>query len=336
MLYLQQFLYKPTSRRLINILRVRYWYAGVKQKTGLSTAYQLERYFEPLTKTAIDKRTPFRNKWSRYQSDKHKPGTALASLVDAKVPGSARELNHPLWDVLRLGEQVLPKIDTWMEKLEPRVLMVVYHPPKEQMNVLKLRQPYTLGLSNKLVKLGNLDALTALLLYWLESKRLGNNDDNRCQVRGIYQLLLMMGMDFCERNIAEELFVLFLASVFTQTDWDGRRFSINPVHYVRGVERLYCALYDVRDFNPSSSLPERCRVMYKLLDGQHGLYARFGLDIVLMPDWQYGPPTKQQWKDWYSDFIDWQWGWIHLNRGTVGFYGRDSLWNVLHKCLEAY
>jgi hypothetical protein len=221
--YRQQFLNAPTNHRLINVIRVRFWYAGVKQKTGLTTTYQLERHFEPLTKTAIDKRTPFRNKWSKYQAGKHTPGAVLVSLVDAKIPGSARELNHPLWEVLRLGERVLPKIDVWMEKLEPRVQAVVYHPPQDGMNALKLRKPYTSMLSNKLVKLGNLDALTALLLYWLESKQLGQHDNNRFQACSIYQLLLMMGMDFCDRNIAEELFVLFLASIFTQTDWGDRR-----------------------------------------------------------------------------------------------------------------
>jgi len=328
--HLQQFLNTPSNRRLINLLRVRYWYEGVKQRTGLATAYQLERHFEPLTKTEIDKRTPFRNKWSGYQAGKHKPGAALTNLVDAEILGSARELNHPLWEVLRLGERVLPKIDDWMEKLEPRIQAVVYYQP-EGMTALKLRQPYSSALSNRLVKLGNLDALTALMLYWLESKQTEQAANMRYQARGIYQLLLMMGIDFCDRNIAEELFVVFLARVFYQTDWDDRLFAINPVHYVRGVERLYCLLFEVSDSRPFSSWTARCRTMYQLLDGKYVLYIKIGLGIVLMPNWQYGPPTEMQWKAWHSDFIGWQWGWIHLNQGTIGTYGSDSLWKALAK-----
>lgn len=174
----------------------------------------------------------------------------MASLVDAKVPGSARELNHPLWEVLRLGERALPKIDSWMENLESRVLTVVYQPPKDQMNFLKLRNPYTHKLESKLVKLGNLDALTALLLYWLESKQLGKNKDNQCQARSIYRLLLMMGLDFCRRNIAEELFVLFLAHVFTATDWGDRQFGVSTAHYKRAIELLSGLLYQVPDLKP--------------------------------------------------------------------------------------
>jgi hypothetical protein len=329
MRYLQQFLDDPTNRRLINRLRTRYWYVGVKQKTGLTNAYQLERHFEPLTKTDIDSRTPFRNKWSKYQADKSKPGPALTSLVDAKIPGSARELNHPLWDVLRLGERVLPKIDSWMETLESRVQAIVYPPPKDPMHVWKLRQPYTPTLSYKLVKLGNLDALTALLLYWLESKRFGNNDDNQCQVHCIYQLLLMMGMDLCGRNIAEELFMLFLASVFNQTEWGDRRFGINPVHYLRGVELLEGVLYQVPDLKPFSSGTARCQAMCLLLSGKRGYDVHYGLNVLLIPNWQLGPPTEQQWGVWLDDYRCWQWGWLHLNRGTHGRLPDDKLWELL-------
>lgn len=55
---LQPFADNPFDRRLINLLRTRYWYAGLKQKTGLTTAYQLECHFEPLEKTNVDTRTP--------------------------------------------------------------------------------------------------------------------------------------------------------------------------------------------------------------------------------------------------------------------------------------
>jgi len=168
------------------------------------------------------------------------------------------------------------------------------------------------------------------VLYWRESKQLGNHDHNRWQAEDIYRLLLMMGVDFYDRRIAEELYVVFLAQVFCQTDWGDRKFAVNPVHYSWAVELLHSTLYRL-PAQPVTSWTDRCKLMYKLLDGQYGLYARFGLDIVLSPNWRYGPPTERQLISWQTDFMTWQWGWIHLCMETVGSYGRDWLWLELEE-----
>lgn len=330
-LHLQQFADNPYDRRLINRLRTHYWYVGLQRKTQLTTAYQLEKHFEPQDNIG----TPAKNKWSKYPAGKHKPGPTLIALVDAKAPGSAREINHPLWEVLRLGDRVLPKIDVWLEKLEPRVQAIVYRSSKDGgISSAKQRQSYSLQLSRRLVKLGNLDALAALVLYWRESKQQGNHVHNRWQAQDIYQLLLMMGMDFCKRHIAEELYVVFLAQIFCQTDWEDRRFFVNSVHYLWAVELLDSALYQVTALKPFASWTRRCRAMCLLLRGRYGFDVKFGLDVVLAPNWQYGPPTEQQWNAWQTDFMEWQWGWIHLCLETVGSYGHDWLWVELEKEFE--
>lgn len=327
-LHLQPFSDTPYDRHLINRLRTHYWYMGLLQKTKLTTAYQLEKHFEPQRNIGI----PAKNKWSKYPAGKHKPGPALIALVDGKAPGSAREINHPLWEVLRLGDRVLPKIDVWLEKLEPRVQAIVYRASKDgDMNIAKQRQPYSSQLRRGLVKLGNLDALAALVLYWRESKQIGNHADNRWQARDIYQLLLMMGMDFRMRHIAEELYVVFLAQIFCQTDWEDRQFAVNSVHYLWAAELLDNVLYDMPGLKPFTSWAARCQAMYKLLNGQYRLYTKCGLNIVLIPNWQYGPPTEKQWKLWQSDFMEWQWGWIHLCLETAGVYGKDWVWTGLDK-----
>ena len=44
----QQKLSKKSSLHPVDSLRVRFWYQGIKRATKLSTAYQIECYFEPL------------------------------------------------------------------------------------------------------------------------------------------------------------------------------------------------------------------------------------------------------------------------------------------------
>jgi len=185
-----QFLDTPLPRHLAEVLRVRYWYQGVKQRTRCKNAYQLERRFEPLTKVAPDTRTPFRNKWIRYQAGKHTPHARLIDLVEAKQFGTAAEFNLPLWQVLQLPGHDPQTVDDWFMELDPQVQSSIYKQPHEGVSAIRLRLAYKPALGRKLVKLGNLDALAALLLYWREES-VCDQPIHLCQIaEDIYRLLL--------------------------------------------------------------------------------------------------------------------------------------------------
>jgi len=325
----EQFLNTPANRDLVDVLRVRYWYEGVKQQTRCTTAYQLERLFEPLKAPSIDARTPFRNKWIRYEMGKHTPRASLVDLVEGRVQGSSKELNHPLWEILRQGDACASRIDSWLERLEPRVQTALYRKPHDGMTAPNWRLAFTMAIGRRLVKLGNLDALAALVLLWLEAHRYDRFEDMRQLASLLYQLLLMLGMEFDRRNMAEELFLMFRAKVFERTDWEDGRFALDEALYVRGVHLLYCLLYKIKDVNPFSSWFARCQAMQALLNGKKGLDAQFGLQILLVPDWRDGPPTRKQWWLWRQHNLHWLWGWKHLNRDTSGRAPDDALWDEL-------
>ncbi|WP_439894425.1 hypothetical protein ACS7SF_23005 (plasmid) [Ralstonia sp. 25C] len=198
------------------------------------------------------------------------------------------------------------------------------------------RLAFTLSQGRRLVKLGNLDALTALLLLWLEARHHDRLEDMRQLAGLLYQLLLMLGMEFHRRHMAEELFLMFWAKVFDRTDWEDGRFALDEALYVRGVHLLYCQLYKVRDLNPFASWFARCQAMQKLLNGEKGLDAQFGLQILLLPDWREGPPTRKQWGLWRYHCLDWLWGWTHLNRNSNGRIPNDALWDELEAKFDTF
>lgn len=332
----EQFLNTPANRDLVDVLRVRYWYEGVKRQMNCSTAYQLERLFEPLAAISVDERTPFRNKWIRYETGKHTPRANLVDLVEGRVPGSSKELSHPLWEVLRLGDASVPRLDAWLEKLEPRVQTALYRKPYDGMTAPNWRLAFSMSMGRRLVKLGNLDALAALLLLWLEARHHDRLKDMQQLAGLLYQLLLMLGMEFVQRDMAEELFLMFRAKVFDRTDWEGGRFALDETLYVRGTHLLYCLLYKVRDMHPFSSWFARCQAMQALLNGKKGLDAQFGLQILLVPDWRDGPPTRKQWWLWRQHNLHWLWGWVHLNRDTSGRTPDDALWDELEAKFDTF
>lgn len=58
----------------------------------------------------------------------------------------------------------------------------------------------------------------------------------------------------------------------------------------------YPASHSVRHTFPAWSA--HCQAMYQLLAGMRGKMVHYGLGIVLLPNWDSGPPTEAQMKNW--------------------------------------
>lgn len=154
------------NRNLIDVIRVRYWYEGLRQRTGYNTAYKLEQKFEPLTKNNADDRTSPRHKWNRYKTGKHTPTKAsLLEKVEKACPGSTRELRHPLWEVFKQGDDCADNLDNWLLKLNPSIQAVVFKCMPKGCFGIPVRKNFNQTVARKLIYLAGLDALTALILY---------------------------------------------------------------------------------------------------------------------------------------------------------------------------
>jgi len=141
----------------------------------------------------------------------------------------------------------------------------------------------------------------------------------------------MLGDEFNRRQMAEEVFLVFRQEVFDRTEWEDGCFSIDENMFLRSVCLLHALLYKALDLKPFASWKSRCLAMYHLLDGLKGFDVKFGLGIVLLPNWPDGPPSRKQWEEWNRQWQHWQWGWTHLNRGTQGKIPNDTLWEEIQK-----
>jgi hypothetical protein len=322
---------KNIQRHSVDIFRVRFWYQGLLLYTKHTSAYQLERYFEPLDKKTHDARTPFRNKWIRYETGKHTPQKRLVEFVDAKCHGTALEFYHPLWTALKIEHYESKAIESVFASLEPQVKKVVYQSKVDGFGATS-RLKFNSVFMPSLLKLGNLDALTALLLYWREAVNC-NQQSTACFIaRKIYSLLLMLDGIFRQRALADEFFCLLTEIVFKRTQWADGLFGVEKKLHTCNVFTLESLLRKVPKLRPFESWQLRCRAVYKLLEGQFGFDVFFGLGVVLRLDLSYGPPASQQLKAWMYQWKDWLWGQTHLNQGTQGRYGdNDEIWQQIER-----
>lgn len=221
----------------IQILRVRYWYEGVRIRLGYTQAKQIENHFRAKLDPNFQEKDPT-GKWSRYKLGKNTPLAELIKSVDREVDGSAKEINHILWDVISLHETDVVAIDTWLNQLKgTEAGNIIFQPklrhPGQWEPINKLSTPHF----RKLLEVGNFDSLAALVLYWHKAKINGKGDQQPLAYV-IFEILLIIGYELDKRKLLGEFFELFRVKIFENMDWDDGSFPMTPEQYRHNVQLL--------------------------------------------------------------------------------------------------
>ena len=318
-----------SDRHIIENIKVRYWFTGLMQRSGCKAASRLEKIVEPLSDPKIDPRTPLRNKWKNYKKGINTPRSSLLKKVEVKFPGSSKEINHPIWEILKLNNPCMDDLDKWFLQLSPKFQAVVYRSSNGDIANSCTRKKVSEKLIEKLCKLASLDSLAALTLYWVEAKNNGQHDKEVLLATGIYQILLMLGKDLMSRKIADPLFLYIRSIIFEKTNWGGGYFAISPFEYLWCSTMLYESVNRNPRFRHTSNWPLKCTGMYRLMNGENGLDFKFCLSPLILPNWDSGPPTNKEWNYWTHRYAEWTWGWIHLSLDYDGMYPDDFLWDLI-------
>jgi hypothetical protein len=155
-----------------------------------------------------------------------------------EADGSAKEINHILWDVISLHETEVVPIDTWLNQLkETEVGDIVFQPklrhPGQWEPLHKLSTPHF----RKLVEIGNFDSLAALVLYWQKAKINGKGDQEPLAYT-IFEILLIIGCELDRRKLLNEFFELFRVNIFENMDWGNESFTMTLEQYRNNVHLL--------------------------------------------------------------------------------------------------
>lgn len=269
----------PRASDQLESFRVRFWYEGVQIGLGYTQAKQVERYFGLKEDPNFMEKDP-PGKWNRYKLGKTTPQPRLVSTVDKEIEGSAREINHPLWKVLGLNGKGL-NLDEYFNELDSEVKAIVFSPkiqrPAEQM----LNEKFSLIFYRKLVRVGNLDSLTALVLYWHKAQLKNNIGHTRYLARFIFDVLLMIGNEFWLRGLIKEIFEIFKINVFEKTDWGNATFVMSHKQYWNKVCFLSRLSSHVSKHGYINSLEEEHQLKGQLLTKTLNLKVHQALHIEL-------------------------------------------------------
>lgn len=233
----------PVKRDPIDSIRTRYWYGMLQMKADLSSAYALERRFEPEAFVESGPVRYHRNKWPAYRDGRRTPRASLVARVDAQLPGSARQIDHVLWRALRVRKPVLPVVDLWVRELEPYLQRLVFEKTARDPASARRRRQVDSRLFNTLGRNPTLDSLACLTMFLREASERGNAELAYQAIAPILDILIVNCALLPMYTMADELFEFYKNEIFSLAGHEHKR-SMRHMDKSRFLEDVNnCVIY---------------------------------------------------------------------------------------------
>jgi hypothetical protein len=260
-------------------LRIRYWFEVLRQRTALNNPYQMEMNFEPesFVRNPDGSIRHYKNKWTLYKNGKNLPRETLLEKVEKKVPGSTRELHHPLWLVLDLQNTQIMEGDAFLHQLAPAVRDILFIPAREGMLGYLLRVPVTELVLEKLERRACLDVLAGLT--WLLREAAKRQSGDAVMIgHALHNVLTMMALELYALKIALPLLQLFIDRVLPLGLPSHHRLGMSPIDYMHSSGHLYRLIYITpKGGRRTLDWIAKVKIMQQLLQGKFGFDVRFAM-----------------------------------------------------------
>lgn len=226
---------------VVDTIRTVCWFRIVENRLGLQKARQIQRAVGAAgIGRGVAGDVIKNNKFLDYSKGKHVPHQAVVEQIELMVPRSERELNHPLWMVLRTVGSVRKKIDLWMRQLDPDIQRIAISPANQ---VSAGINRHVLG---SFERRAGMDSLAALTMLWRLGYEEGNAEWVWLYAKSIFRVLLLMGAHFERRGVAVDIFQLFVDRVFSLSVYQGKRLALENYDYLTHFQLLELLVDEVK------------------------------------------------------------------------------------------
>lgn len=310
----------PSWNEPLRSLRIRYWYETLRQRTALNTAYQLEQHFEPesFVRDAGGSIQHYKNKWIRYEQGRHLPQASLLKKVEEKVPGSTRELQHPLWSVLDPENKRVMRGDAFLRQLAPVVQDVLFQPAQAGVLGYAVRVPVTSLLLEKLERRACLDVLACLAWLLRDAAEKQSPDATRIG-HALHNVLTMMALELHALKIALPLLRQFIDHILPLGLNPHHRMWMIPSDYIHTSGHLNRIVYQTpKGRRQTLAWSARVKIMQQLLQGKFGFDVRYAMSPQFELDDSAGeiPAEVIEAHNRASNLHEW--GWECIQTGKQG------------------
>lgn len=304
----------------VEMLALSYWYEGLRHRTGLKTAYALEFYFEKESFRRNSNGTirHYRSKWSRYEQNLISPKAKTLSRVELLAPGSTRDLNHPLWTLMkRIIQNERIDFDGYFRTLSIDIQLVLFRASSDVFWDSSRREPTTQLLLDKLERRASIDSLSALIAIVVEADQLGRRSHAVTAARSLHRVLLMLAMELQARGVAISLTDWLAMNVFPLGTPGHLQACMTSIDYIYASAHLNTMVYQ-HPQRRGKSLPwkQRTKIMLKLITGDMG----FDVMHAMRPEYELRTDIGDISADLTDEFKKMSalrnWGWKCIIDGT--------------------
>lgn len=209
----------------VDSTRTIFWFRSLGESLGTHEPREIQRAIAPNTLGVDSVGNPIRNsKFLGYARGEHVPLDWLVQQAEQIVPRSAWGLNHPLWRVLRTSSPINRLALKWVRELDPDIQHIVL----SQGVISTSANRHTRG---TLERRASLDSLAALTILMRLNHEQGGTEAAWDFANSIFRVLLMLGPMFERHIVADCVFLIYVARVFSQVEFAGQRMALENYDY---------------------------------------------------------------------------------------------------------
>lgn len=263
-----------TRKNEMDVLRTAFWFATLKDRLRVKTAYKVEKELNLRASSDDSERIP-ENKWPKYEVGLRLPQKSLVARVEARLPGTQVIFNHVLWQVLQTRLPVAEHADDWLHQLSPEVLRYVF----KSKGFSYSRVLASTRVLRSLERNAGIDSLTYLTILLREMSEEGGNPLSIELGRSIYRMLLVLSVTECFGNFAEIFFDIYRQKIFPLATFKGKQLSFEHINFSATVSAFSTFIPVMPEANqPNFDTPARVRMLYDILNGRRGIEIKMILD----------------------------------------------------------
>lgn len=269
---------ESTKRRdQIDTLRTTIWYSYIEMNFTNSTNYKIEKLIEPESFRKSEAGNYFHsNKWTKYKIGKHTPGNKLINKANQHVKGTAKIINHIVWEAIRGRKSLKWFMEDGVHQLSWDVQRIIFKSVNDQNELISVL--HIIKDLRRLERLASMDALAALIIFL----RIADDQNQRNIAlsigHSIYRILLVMCVFLPLAKFRYELAFLIYLYVFPLCQSEMKKFDSNDVdEFFDRSSNLNYILLEAEDENiidlERKGITKKMYTtfLFDILDGKRGL-----------------------------------------------------------------
>ncbi len=199
----------------IRKLKIRNFYGCARRAVKASNHVAMQRTFDLLSfKTDQDGHVSDSKKWLGYQTGRNFPEKRTIAKVE-QIAGVklAQEFDQLLWTALDPNTPQLDLLALFAKNTPKKLFGLATQFLKKLRLPRAMHDPSLFEIGDKICERVELQTLAVLILLHREAQRLSANETSMLGIR-IFQMLIMLGVELQQRNIASGLFAFVSEHIF--------------------------------------------------------------------------------------------------------------------------